>query len=247
MIVYMFHAIGELDSDDWADPHYSFSESNFREFLANVGSVVSLKFALENNLKKGVVVTFDDGHVSNYFAAKYIYENGYGTADFFINPEFVGNDFYMSWQQIGDLSEWGMSVQSHGLDHQYLSDCSDPELARQLQESKRLIEQKIGQAITILAPPGGRFDSRTTRMASEFGYQCIANSQPGRMGATFNYHIPRLAVLKHYNAHDLVSAQNLFSPLIIKLKVKYVALKIVKTLLGNRSYDLIRLKLLGDN
>jgi len=247
MIAYMFHAIGELDNKDWADPHYSFSKDKFEEFLGSVGPVVSLKLAIENKLKRASIVTFDDGHISNYIAGKFMYENGYGTADFFINPDLVGSAHYMSWQQISELCEWGMSIQSHGLDHQYLSDCSNQELKRQLRESKRIIEEKIGQAVTILAPPGGRFDKNTSKIAFEMGYQYIANSQPGRVGRAFKYHIPRLAVLKNYSADDLVSALKPFSPLIMKLKAKYLVLKIVKALLGNRTYDNVRSKLMGDN
>ncbi len=246
MLVYMFHAIGELHEDDWADPHYSFSVEKFKAFLADVKTVVSLKLAIEHNIKEAVVVTFDDGHISNYNAAKYMYENQYGTADFFINPDLVGNQYYMNWQQIRELSSWGMSIQSHGLDHQYLSDCDDQELIRQLKESKRLIEKNINETVSILAPPGGRFDRRSSKLAFKLGYQCIANSIPGRVSNISCYHLPRLAVLKHYSVQDLISVQQLFSLLMIKLKLKYAILKVVKTLLGNHYYDKVRFRLVGD-
>ncbi len=247
MIAYMFHAIGELEGDDWADPHYSYSDDNFRKFLKAVKSVVSLQYAIENKLKNAVVLTFDDGHISNYYAAKYIHENEFGTADFFINPDYIGNPYYMSWHQVIELVSWGMSIQSHGLDHQYLSDCDDQELMRQLKESKQVIEESINQVITILAPPGGRFDKRVSKLASELGYKCIANSKPGWVSDVSSYHVPRLAVLKNYSVQDLISSQKLSSSLVLKLKVKYVSLKIVKMLLGNRNYDNVRFRLLGGN
>jgi len=247
MIAYMFHAIGELESDDWADPHYSYSTDKFKEFLNSVKSIVSLQFAIEHKLKEAVVVTFDDGHISNYYAAKYIHYKGIGSADFFINPDLVGKPYYMNWQQISELCGWGMSIQSHGLDHQYFPDCDDQELMRQLKESKRLIEENINQSISILAPPGGRFDKRTSKLASELGYRCIANSKPGWVSDVSRYHVPRLAVLKNYSVQDLVSAQKPVSLLVIKLKVKYAILKVVKMLLGNRNYDKARFRLLGEN
>jgi peptidoglycan/xylan/chitin deacetylase (PgdA/CDA1 family) len=246
MIAYMFHAIGKLEDGDWADPHYSYSDEKFKLFLKSVKAVVSLHFAIKNELKKAVIVTFDDGHISNYYAAKYMYENKYGTADFFVNPDHIGKPYYMSWLQLKELQSWGMSIQSHGLDHQYLSDCDDQELVRQLKESKRLIEANMDQKVTILAPPGGRFDKRTSDVAMRLGYRCIANSKPGRVWGVSNFHIPRIAVLKNYSVEDLVAAKNPLSLLVVKLKIKYMILKIIKTLLGNKQYDKFRLKLVGE-
>jgi peptidoglycan/xylan/chitin deacetylase (PgdA/CDA1 family) len=241
----MFHAIGELSDGDWADPHYSFSDEKFKDFLKQTKKVVSLKNTIKNKINDSVVVTFDDGHISNYFAAKYMFENNYGSADFFINPERVGDEFYMTWQHINELCCWGMSIQSHGLDHQYLSDCDDSELDRQLRDSKNIIEQHTNQPVTILAPPGGRFDKRTSQLAADLGYQCIANSQPGKVRNIDSYHFSRFAVLTGYSVNDLLSAQKKINIITLKLQMKYVVLKIIKTLLGNARYDKIRIKLIG--
>ncbi len=245
MIVYMFHAIGDVCEDDWADPHYSYSEEKFERFIKASQPVFSLKEIRCSSTKKATVITFDDGHISNYKAAKLMHDNGYGFADFFINPDKVGQPFYMNWEQIVELSEMGMSVQSHGLDHSYFTDCDGQELKRQLKQSKLIIEKHTHQPVSILAPPGGRYDLRTSKLAIGLGYQCIANSHPGKVRNTSQYLIPRLAVLKGYSVSTLTSAQNWFSPLIVKLKIKYALLKIIKLVLGNQSYDHIRGRLMG--
>lgn len=245
-VIYMFHAIGELDAEDWADSHYSFSREKFIDFLRQAKHVKSLKQGLVDNTNQGCFMTFDDGHISNYWAGKYIAENSFGSADFFINPAKVGQAYYMSWEQIKELSELGMSIQSHGLDHRFLSDLTDEELVYQLEESKRLIEKELKQEVTILAPPGGRYDKRTVIEAQRLGYRLISNSQPGRVKSFNNYLQPRVAVMKNSIVDQLLANQKRLNYKMLLQQAKYTALKLGKRLVGNERYEKIRWFILGD-
>lgn len=246
LIVYMFHAIGEIADDDWADPHYGYEKIKFEEFLASIGKIQSLRAANDNQNKTIPVVTFDDGHISNYYAAKYIKDNDFGTADFFINPEKVGSPYYMTWDEIRHLHQWGMSIQSHGLDHKYLSDCDDVELHRQLLKSKLMIEEAVDTKVTILAPPGGRYDNRVMTLSKKMGYQFIANSAPGGLKSFDDYLVPRYAVLKSHSITDLLSLNKTNNLLAFKIKSKYMVLLIIKKILGNKQYDKFRWLILGE-
>ena len=246
--IFMFHAIGDIDVDDWADKHYSFSEDKFYSFIHHFDRVISLKEAITlGNVNDLPVVGFDDGHISNYQAAKVLHAHNGSTADFFINPEFVGQPYYMSWDQLRELHEMGMSIQSHGLNHQYLSDCSDSELRKQLQESKRLLEHKLPLNVTILAPPGGRFDRRTVSIAKELGYQTIANSIPGRVNLFSQFLLPRIPVMYNNSVALLIDCcKGSFNMHVSKLIIKYRLTKLLKVVMGNRRYEQFRLKMLGD-
>lgn len=244
-VIYMFHAIGELKSDDWADPHYSFSREKFIEFLNKAKSVKSLKQAQSDHSKQGCIMTFDDGHISNYWAGKYIAENGYGSADFFINPAKIGLPYYMSWQQLKELSALGMSIQSHGLDHSFLSDLDDKALIYQLSKSKKLIETNLNQSVTILAPPGGRYDRRTVAEARGLGYQIMSISKPGRVKNINDFIQPRIAVMKNSSVDQLLDNQNQLNHKIILQQIKYSGLKLGKRIIGNERYEKLRWFILG--
>lgn len=246
IVVYMFHAIGDIVDDDWADPHYGYDYDKFCDFLSKLGNVQSLKNARSENVITVPIVTFDDGHISNYLAAKYMVDNKLGTADFFINPEKVGTPYYMTWEHIQQLNDWGMSIQSHGLDHQYLSDCDDTELHRQLLKSKTMIEDRIDTKVTILAPPGGRYDKRVISLSKQLGYQVITNSNPGQLASTKQFLVPRMAVLQGYTVVNLLSFLEPKSALTIKIKTKHIILLVVKKILGNKQYDKLRWLVLGD-
>lgn len=245
--IFMFHAIGEVSKGDWADPNYSYSKDKFKELLKKLGSVSSLYDSIDLSSNTKAIFTFDDGHVSNYWAAKLLFDGGYGSADFFINPELIGSDYYMDWSQIRELKSMGMSIQSHGLDHQYLSSCSDHELHRQLSKSKEIIENAINTSVTILAPPGGRFDNRTIRLAKEIGYSCIANSIPGHFSNNNDFLFPRIAVMKDHTCSKLISLMNPYSLIVYKIKLKYAILKLLKNIFGDTFYEKVRWKILGGN
>jgi len=243
--IFMFHAIGSITLDDWADSHYGYCEDKFHNFLVSIGKVQSLRDAIDSGNSNTAIVTFDDGHVSNYYAAKYIHDNNFGSADFFINPEKVGLPFYMNWDQIKELNSWGMSIQSHGLDHQYLTDCDDVELHRQILLSKNIIEENIDNKVSILAPPGGRFDKRTISICKNNGYTCIANSIPGKATNLKTFLFPRISVLSHHSADELLALQNQGKYKILIKIVKYKILLMAKNILGNTVYDKLRHQVLG--
>ena len=138
--VYMFHSIGKLDLNDSADPHYNFSEEKFIEFLQSVGPVNSIAGTKEQKTLGAPIVTFDDGHQSNYLAALSMIDKKLGFGDFFINPSMVGKKDFMDWNQLREIAELGMSIQSHSFDHIYLSDCNGEKQKYQLQKSKEIIE-----------------------------------------------------------------------------------------------------------
>ena len=244
-VIYMFHAIGEIADGDWADTHYSFSKDKFKEFLSKAKSVMTIEQLISEKITHGSVVTFDDGHISNYWAGKYIAEKGYGRANFFINPAKVGQDYYMSWLQVRELSKLGMSIQSHGLDHSYFSDLDYKEIIFQLKESKRLIEKNTNKNVTIVAPPGGRYNKRTIKAALSLDYEVMTVSKPGRVKNTSTFLQPRIAVMKNSSVDQLLSSQKLISPRIMFKKLKYSGLKISKTMVGNNRYEKIRWFLLG--
>jgi peptidoglycan/xylan/chitin deacetylase (PgdA/CDA1 family) len=240
--IYMFHAIGSKDTLQGCDMHYSYSKENFLDFIIGCGSVISLKHALNGHEGRSVV-TFDDGHISNFEAGITIKDTVDGSADFFINPNMVGKKDFMSWQQIRNLHDMGMSIQSHSLDHIYLSDLSKAQQKNQLTKSKNIIEENIGSEVSILAPPGGRYNQHTIEICKDIGYQHISVSSPGKWSQGFLSN--RISVLRNSSVIDLLDCHKSRSWYLQRQIAKYHATGIAKKILGNGRYDKIRHRLLG--
>jgi len=122
-------------------------------------------------------MTFDDGHASHYAMAFPELRRRHMTATFFVTTDWVGTPGYVTWQQLRDMRAAGMSVQSHTVSHPALSELSHVEVRQELGESKRRLDDELGQQTTTIALPGGDFPRRWR--AQDFaacGYRWIATS-----------------------------------------------------------------------
>jgi peptidoglycan/xylan/chitin deacetylase (PgdA/CDA1 family) len=250
--VYMFHSIGTGQDIEEADPHYSFSLEKYKKFLSSVGPCESLASRLtfiESNsidtksISNRPILTFDDGHISNYLASSLLAEDYDSTADFFVNSNNVGSKNFIGWSKLREMDSWGMSIQSHSADHIYLSDLSYAEQKNQLETSKKTIEDNIGKPVSILAPPGGRYNDDTIKLCHELGYKHLSISRPGKWKG--EYCSPRIPILRQSSIDSLVSCNDEYSFYLAKLISKYKITGFAKQVLGNDRYDLIRQKLLG--
>ena len=240
--IYMFHSIGTGNDLEGADPHYSYSLDKFVDLLEAIGPCRSIASNLE---KSNIfpILTFDDGHASNYLAAKILKERFNSTADFFINPVNVGKKNYLSWNQLIEMDAWGMSIQSHSYEHVYLSDLNYEEQKNQLKRSKEIIEDRIGKPVVILAPPGGRYNSNTERLCRELSYQHISVSRPGKWNG--GYCSSRVPVQVNTSVKSLVSCNNQYSFYLFILVIKYKITGVAKKIMGNGRYDTFREKILS--
>jgi peptidoglycan/xylan/chitin deacetylase (PgdA/CDA1 family) len=128
---------------------------------------------------KQVILTFDDGRMDNHEIVFPILAEYAFRAFFFVNPDRVGTSGYMDWTHLADLDRHGMSIQSHGLSHRYLHLLPLRELERELKESKRAIEDRIGKQVDFLSVPGGFYSRDVTESAWSLGYRGMFTSDPG--------------------------------------------------------------------
>jgi len=254
--VLMYHAVDDPTAPA-ADPHYSVSPATFAEQVSMIAqsgqsgaSVLNLLAGHADACR--VAVTFDDGHASNREAAEVLAAAGM-SADFFVNPSTIGAAGFLSWADLRQMLALGMSVQSHGMHHRYLSDLSAPEVRQELVDSKTMIEQQLGTAVTIFAPPGGRMPPQFAQTAAQAGYEAVCSSavaywQPARRaegvpGAA--QMIPRLAVL---NATKPARFKRWISgdrPEMWKLQLRGVSLHGAKWAVGKERDDKLRQAIVG--
>jgi len=89
-------------------------------------------------------------------------------------PELAGDDpqqlATMSWDELRDHAARGIAIGSHTVSHPHLTTLSDDELRRELEESKREIEDRLSRACHDLAYPYGEHDARVRAAARAAGY-----------------------------------------------------------------------------
>ena len=162
-----------------------------------------------------LVLTFDDGYMDFYTeAAQILHESGL-TATLFVVAGLVGKTnvwdegpgrktrALMDWPQLKELHGMGFSIQCHSMTHPVMTD-GRTDLQREIVDSKHLIEDKLGSAVTEFAYPFGYLDSRIKTAIIEAGYRHAVSTVPGLSFWDDPYALPRIGVSNHDSLLDFV-------------------------------------------
>jgi peptidoglycan/xylan/chitin deacetylase (PgdA/CDA1 family) len=182
-------------------PTLTFASATPQEFDEQVRwmkqhcSVVSLIEALEDaggsgwNGRPRVALTFDDGYVDNFVhAMPVLLEHGV-TATFFVTTGFVDRDVEavarmrsirrtdvtaVTWDQVSEMRRAGMDIGSHTVTHANLVEVTEEIARSELRDSRLVLEDRLGEAISAIAypfgVPGRNVDRRAIALAGECGY-----------------------------------------------------------------------------
>lgn len=122
--------------------------------------------------EKSVLITFDDGYTDNYTNAFPILKYYGLKATIFVIPAFIDKDArYMTWEQLQEMEQAGVTVQSHTLNHRKLEELPDDEIRAELLNSKLILEEKLGHAVEFLAYPTGTYNLHIAGIAKDCGYR----------------------------------------------------------------------------
>ena len=154
-MIFNFHNF----SEDLSADKYCLSPLKLETFIErlreNQLKIVSLKEYLKLKDCKLICVTFDDGRVSHYDLVLPILTHFNIKATFFIVTGFVGTKGYLNWEQITEIKDKGHEIGSHGVSHQSMRNMSQSDINQELQQSKKIIETKLGEVINYFAFPFG--------------------------------------------------------------------------------------------
>ncbi len=244
MLVLMYHAVHptlELwNTQKAAGRWYAIVAEQFEAqmaYLAREGynTVLLHEFLAGQAPERSVVLTFDDGHKTNLSVALPILQRYGFRAEFFANVSFIGQSNFMNWEQLGSLVEAGMSVQSHGLQHNPMTEYSHEELVHELRGSKEAIEENLGPKVKYFAAPGGFVDKRVCQEALAVGYEAVCNSEPGlaRIGTT----IKRVAVMHSTSQKSFEALVQRKSGPLFKMRAQRDLAKAAKAVFGMERYE----------
>jgi peptidoglycan/xylan/chitin deacetylase (PgdA/CDA1 family) len=173
---------------------------NQMQYLSKVYNPISLeKMAqhIQNGTSlpsKAVAVTFDDGYRDNYENAYPILKKYDIPGTFFLITDYIGTGeipawdkgYYiaekilmLSWEQVREMSDNGISFGSHTLTHPFLTKISRKQVQKEIHFSKDIIEQRIGKPVTSFAYPSGDFDSDIKEIVKKTGYSAAVSTISG--------------------------------------------------------------------
>jgi len=120
---------------------------------------------------RSVAITFDDGYEETFTVAWPILKRFGFPAAVFVTPTEVGLPGFATWDQIIAMGRDGMVVGCHTMSHAYLPLTDADQLAREIMEAKRVIEERLGAPIEYLSYPVGGFSPEIQELVRRAGYR----------------------------------------------------------------------------
>lgn len=155
------------------------SQNEFSDFLNNRKKIPP----------KAVLITFDDGYKDNFTNAYPVLKKNNLPAAIFLSVAYIGTEKILphdkkdesihnrllNWQEIKQMFSDSISFGSHSLNHANLGKIFRNELRAEIEESKKIIENKLGQEVSAISYPFGLISDFNTRVIEETkqaGYTC---------------------------------------------------------------------------
>lgn len=122
-----------------------------------------------NQPKGQVMVCFDDGWRGLYdYKDFFVQERILPTV--FIAVSLIGEEGYLSIEQIKELEELGFRFECHAWSHYDLSTYSERDLEHELKDSKEWLEKTFGHPFNDICYPQGRFSDTVHKLCNRYGY-----------------------------------------------------------------------------
>ena len=191
-LILAYHGVGDYKNEDnhwieYGQQRYDLKELSvladlFEKQLAYLRRQgyrpVSLKDYLGSWQKKitlpskSVVITFDDGFQNFFsFARPLLKKYGYTATIFLVTDKINSNNRgFLSWEEVIRLKEEGFSFEAHTCSHSSLTSLSLEEAKQEIEESKKIIEEKIKRPCEFFSYPYGEFNSAIQILVKEAGF-----------------------------------------------------------------------------
>lgn len=157
----------------------------------NVVSLDVIASLIKNRKKmppKTVALTFDDGYKDNYTYAFPILKKYNLPVTIFIIVNEVGRpqSDRLSWDEIKIMQDTGIiNFGSHTLTHKYLEEIkTEGELTKEIFDSKRILEEKLGKQVNAFSYPSGSFTAGMRQLVIDAGYKLAVATNPGKRFAS---------------------------------------------------------------
>ena len=181
-------------------------------------------------------ITVDDGGVSYYTRVAERLEARGWRGHCFVTTGMIGQPGFLDARQIRDLHRRGHIIGSHSVSHPTrFSACRREEMVREWEESRKVLADIVGVAVTAASVPGGYFSPLVASTAAEAGLQMLFNSEPDTRvrsiaGCTV---IGRFMVRAGYPPDFAFKLGGLAPAVLRREWIVWNAKKILKTVLGD--------------
>lgn len=176
-LIVLFHRV----DDAYAGNPISCTTDEFKKyckFFKQHFDVVGLTGLIDDlskgaNLSRKLAITFDDGYADNLEAGGILKNYGlpacFYVASGFIDSERDGwwdaerglRSYWMKWDDVRQLAEWGFEIGGHTVNHVDLGKVSGEEAVQEIVDSREVLQRELGEQVVHFSYPYGGRDNIT--------------------------------------------------------------------------------------
>lgn len=209
-VIIMYHRFGE---DRYPSTNVSLEqfEAHLKEMQSGKYHVLPVPQILaalrhgETLPERTIGLTIDDAYLSVYREAWPRLRDAGLPVTLFVATEPVdeATPDYMSWAQIRDMAEGGVTIGSQTVSHLHMAKADDAANRQELARSNARFLAELGRKPDLFAYPYGESSLAVQRVVREAGFVAAFGQHSGAIGNTDNmFDLPRFAMNEHYGDLD---------------------------------------------
>ncbi|MGI6103657.1 MAG: polysaccharide deacetylase family protein, partial [Patescibacteria group bacterium] len=131
--------------------------------------------------ERSIILTFDDGYRDFFEAAYPILRRRGVTAVAFVTTGFLNDKEgrYLTDEMVRELHDAGIEIGAHTVTHANLAAITPEKLRTELLESRFRLEELIGDRVTSVAYPSGKYSDDVLRLSAFAGYDLGVTTEYG--------------------------------------------------------------------
>lgn len=183
--------IHAVSAQRFADQLAWLSDQDYQ--VIRLGDWIDLARHQSLNSERLIAISFDDGYRDNYGRAFPLLQARNYPATIFLVSAAIGKTSawregwlaespMLTWAQVREMRQAGIEFGSHTMSHADLTRLDPKTIADELQQSRKDIENHVGESVTLFSYPFSQLNREIKRLAAQAGYQAACTYQPFYVG-----------------------------------------------------------------
>lgn len=180
-----YHDTTYISKDPWAMSQTQFAEE--MAFLSKNGfhpvtldQFHAAKYNHASLPSRPIIITFDDGYVSNFTNAYPVLQQYGFHATIFMVSGFIGHKGFLTSDQLKTMEDSGLvQIESHTVHHKNLSHLTQSQVMFELTQSKQALSQVLAHPVNYFCYPEGGYNWQVALDVQRAGYLLATTTTQG--------------------------------------------------------------------
>ena len=231
----VLHRVVESHTTTFEDITINSLKTIFSKDSISYITIKDLELDLTDSNEFLYMVTFDDGHLSDYTIVFPLLKSRNINATFFINTSNIGKPGFLDWWMIIEMQQNGNVFGSHGHNHLKMTEISLEESKFEFNKSKEVYELNTDTQMSLFAFPYGLYNNNLLDLSSKCGYSNCFISKHGIIHS-INSVIPRNSINGLMSDLDIAKTLNPSRFGRLKWAIEDAIKYTLKNVIGEKNY-----------